>query len=160
MVEVFKIYALNRFQQLHPLTLLVLRIRLSRGFSALFPVGKECGGRPAGGCGHVSSWTPAACEDLEAADEPAAQLEEDVELLIEEEEDPAGCAERFGSYLLLVLELAAALVAPPSWGLREGKEGGEKEEEEEEASQLLLVLHRVPLRLQAPSYAVSGYPRS
>ena len=39
---------------------------------------------------HVSSWTPAACEDLEAADEPA-ELEEDAELLIEEEEeDPSG----------------------------------------------------------------------
>ena len=38
---------------------------------------------------HVSSWTPAACEDLEAADEPA-ELEEDTELLIEEEEDSSG----------------------------------------------------------------------
>ena len=34
---------------------------------------------------HVSSWTPPAYEDLEAVDEPA-ELEEDVELLIEEEE--------------------------------------------------------------------------
>ena len=38
---------------------------------------------------HVSSWTPAAYEVLEAADEPA-ELEEDAELLIEEEEDPSG----------------------------------------------------------------------
>ena len=38
---------------------------------------------------HVSSWTLAAYEDLEAADEPA-ELEEDAELFIEEEEDPSG----------------------------------------------------------------------
>ena len=57
-----------------------------------FPVGKKCRGRGQVGADmprHVSSWTPAACEDLEAADEPA-ELEEDVELLIEEEEDPRG----------------------------------------------------------------------
>ena len=36
----------------------------------------------------VSSWTRAACEDLDAADEPAEM--EDAELLIEEEEDPSG----------------------------------------------------------------------
>ena len=37
----------------------------------------------------VSSWTRAAYEDLDAADEPA-ELEEDAEPLIEEEEDPSG----------------------------------------------------------------------
>ena len=37
----------------------------------------------------VSSWTRAAYEDLDSADEPA-ELEEDVEPLIEEEEDPSG----------------------------------------------------------------------
>ena len=37
----------------------------------------------------VSSWTRAAYEDLDAADEPA-ELEDDAEPLIEEEEDPSG----------------------------------------------------------------------
>ena len=37
----------------------------------------------------VSPWTPAAYEDLDAADEPA-ELEDDAEPLIEEEEDPSG----------------------------------------------------------------------
>ena len=63
------------------------------GFFRTFPLwGTRCRGRRPGGCGHaphVSSWTPAAYEDLEAADEPA-ELEEGVELLIEEEEDPSG----------------------------------------------------------------------
>ena len=36
----------------------------------------------------VSSWTRAAYEDLDAADEPA-ELEDDAELLIEEEDDPS-----------------------------------------------------------------------
>ena len=38
----------------------------------------------------VSSWTRAAYEDLDAADEPATQQDEDAELLIEKEEDPSG----------------------------------------------------------------------
>ena len=63
------------------------------GFFRTFPRGQESA-EVASQVGadmprHVSSWTPAACEDLEAADEPA-ELEEDVELLIEEEEDPSG----------------------------------------------------------------------
>ena len=37
----------------------------------------------------VSSWTRAAYEDLDAADEPA-ELEDDAEPLFEEEEDPSG----------------------------------------------------------------------
>ena len=43
-------------------------------------------------------------------------------------------------------------MAPPAWGLRGEKEGEEEEEEEEEAFQLLLMLHRGPLRLQAVLY--------
>ena len=38
----------------------------------------------------VSSWTRAAYEDLDSADEPATQQKEDEELLFEEEEDPSG----------------------------------------------------------------------
>ena len=83
----------------------------------------------------VSSWMLVAYEDLEAADEPA-ELEEDVELLIE-------------SHLLLASELASSLMAPPAWGFREEKEGEEEEDEEENAFQLLLMLLRVPPRLQA-----------
>ena len=38
----------------------------------------------------VSSWTRAAYEDLDSADEAATQQDEDEELLFEEEEDPSG----------------------------------------------------------------------
>ena len=38
----------------------------------------------------VSSWTRAAYEDLDSADEPATQQDEDEELLLEAEEDPSG----------------------------------------------------------------------
>ena len=41
----------------------------------------------------VSSWTRAAYEDLDSADEPATQQDEDEELLFEEEEDPTGWIE-------------------------------------------------------------------
>ena len=37
-----------------------------------------------------SSWTRAAYEDMDSADEPATQQDEDEELLFEEEEDPSG----------------------------------------------------------------------
>ena len=83
---------------------------------------------------HVSSWTPAAYEDLEAAEEPA-ELEEDAELLDRgggEPERLVRVAERLGSSLPLASVLAPVLVAPPAWGLREEKEGEEEEEEEEE----------------------------
>ena len=105
---------------------------------------------------HVSSWTPAAYEDLEAADEPVAQLEEDVELLIEEGEDPSGWFEsQSASGRTFYWHRSSRRPFP------RGKGRGEKEEEEEEASQLLLMLHRVPLRLLAPctwqSCSVSWY---
>ena len=38
----------------------------------------------------VSSWTRAAYEDQDSADEPATQHDEDEELLLEEEDDPSG----------------------------------------------------------------------
>ena len=104
---------------------------------------------------HVSSWTPAACEDLEATDEPA-ELEEDVELLIEEEEeeDPSGwyvSQSASGRTFYWHRSSCRPLWHLPPVGLREEQEGEEEEEEEEEAFQLLLMLHRVPLRLQALS---------
>ena len=63
----------------------LLRAILSGGVWNGFLLGKVSADMPR----HVSSWTPAAYEVLEAADEPA-ELEEDAELLIEEEEDPSG----------------------------------------------------------------------
>ena len=90
----------------------------------------------------VSSWTRAAYEDLDAADEPA-ELEDDAEPLIEEEEDPSGSSvapSASGRPLFLAPDLAPLCVETPAWGFREEKEGEEEEEEEEEevdASDLL-----------------------
>ena len=91
----------------------------------------------------VSSWTRAAYEDLDAADEPA-ELEEDAEPFIEEEEDPSGWSVSQSAWGRLFfwhrISRRSVWLAPPAWGLCEEKEGEEEEEEEEEkadASDLL-----------------------
>ena len=68
----------------------------------------------------VSSWTRAAYEDLDSADELATQQDEDDELLYEEGEDPSGwfmSMAASGRSFFLASGLAPVCVAPPSRGL-------------------------------------------
>ena len=74
--------------------LLVRQMRILLGVFRTFPRGKKSAAsaavpRPSVPAS-VSSWTRAAYEDLDSADEPATQQDEDEELLFEEEEDPSG----------------------------------------------------------------------
>ena len=92
LVAIFKVSSQAKVQQPLLLTLLMLPMRLVWGFSHFSPWEKSAASAaipnpivPAS----VSSWTRAAYEDLDAADEPA-ELEDDAELLVEEEEDPSG----------------------------------------------------------------------
>ena len=151
-VEPFKIFAQVRVHPLlrtFQLVFLKLWMSLVKGFFSHFSPWEKSA-EVAGQVGAdtpplVSSWTPAAYEDLEAADEPA-ELEEDVELLIEEE-DPSGWnVSQSASGRAFFWHRSSRR---PLWHLPpEEKEGKEEEEEEEEAFQLLFMLHRVPLRLQ------------
>ena len=67
----------------------------------------------------VSPWTRAAYEDLDAADEPA-EMEDDEEPLIEEEEDPSGWSvapSASGRPLFLASDLAPLCLETPRLGL-------------------------------------------
>ena len=56
--EVFSVYAQIRIQLLHPRTRVVLRMRFSHGFFALFPRGKKCEVGSALAVGTECAWCP------------------------------------------------------------------------------------------------------
>ena len=98
---------------------------------------------------HVSSWMPAAYEDLEAADEPA-ELEEDAELLIEEEEDPSGWfVSQSASGPLFYWHRCSRRSL---WHLPPEEEEEEEEEEEASSSNLFSLLASSP----SPAVAYAG----
>ena len=78
-VEVFKVFLEERVPQRLPLSRLFPR-RLTVRYLE----------RPQPSESSVSSWTRAAHEDQDSADEPATQQDDDEELLLEEEDDPSG----------------------------------------------------------------------
>ena len=92
----------------------------------------------------VSSWTRAAYEDLDAADEPA-ELEEDAEPLIEEEEeDPSGWSVAPSAsgrpFFWHRISRRSVWHLPPGASVRKKKGEEEEEEEEEEADASVLFI--------------------
>ena len=77
-VEVFKVYAQDRFLLLHPLTHLVLRMRFFRMvFRTYPPCGKKCVVGPHSGSELSADFTPSTPAAYEDSDEPPMWYDED-----------------------------------------------------------------------------------
>ena len=77
----------------------------------------------------ASSWTRVANEDLDSADEPETQQDEDEELLFEEGRGPERlvCVHAASGRPFFWHRGSRPSVAPPSWSLLAEEEGGGEE---------------------------------